>query len=816
MTRRETILVAIACVLITSVFIGSKLLSYANEVQLRAEGFERAAQALQERTEAVARRAGPDYEQHVLSRLGQSGVHGSFVHLIDQTPARIEGARASDASAGSRDGSSVLFELDFNGQDDSALLDIGDASTASISNGTLDCAKNARQILLLDRELDIQRQSVGEIHIRMKTERGRQATFGWNADHDSWTLNNRVGVDLVPDNTFREYRIAAAMVLQEGGLEEPIGRLAMRFSDDESDTCEVDYIRLISRTARYAGSSFGITYEDLGGVMRRSLYLWGQHSAAYDVEVPEKDPALTMAVGSLIRGQSITYRIKVEADGDTGDGTMLWEHVGSGDGAWHPVRLSLSPWAGQNIKLSLEVDGEVDNVGFWAHPKVFGAPPKPRKVIVVLEDTLRADHLGVYGYNRDTSPFRARMAARGALFEHAFSQATKTRPSVPSYMTSLLPSTTGVWGWTDRLDESYVTLAEVLRADGYATASFIQNGNAGPAAGVHQGFQSITGREVLGYRSDAFLGPEVFSWLEDHSAENFFLYLHLVDPHGPYVAEEPPYDVWSRDVGEGGRPVSVNHVRHDPESIKNPTVEGRRARYDGEILKNDHVLESLWAHIESLGFAEDVLFVLMSDHGEHLGEHGLWEHVPPGYIQVNRVPLLISLPGIVPENVRLQENVQMADMMPTVLDLLDIDTSEMALFGDSLAPLARGEEQEYFAGRMVVSEEPFALESKEANGYGSLFYREWHMLYSSQIDRLQLYAQARGFRAFNFWRDPQEEERWNRFAVDRGLRDRCIEVLAGVQRSGLSAWQAWRGDAEESTMLDPATQEHLRALGYIE
>jgi len=171
---------------------------------------------------------------------------------------------------------------------------------------------------------------------------------------------------------------------------------------------------------------------------------------------------------------------------------------------------------------------------------------------------------------------------------------------------------------------------------------------------------------------------------------------------------------------------------------------------------------------------------------------------------------------VVPEGVRLDENTQMADVMPTVLDLVDIDTSEMALFGDSLAPLMHGERKTYFGNRIVVSEEPVALESKEANGYGSLFYRDWHMLYSSRVDHGALYGVATGFRAFNFRSDPQEDVRWTRFAVDRALRDRCIGIMQEVQTSGLAAWNLWRGDGEQSTSHDPATQEHLKALGYIE
>ncbi len=120
------------------------------------------------------------------------------------------------------------------------------------------------------------------------------------------------------------------------------------------------------------------------------------------------------------------------------------------------------------------------------------APEKPFNVIVMIEDAERADYLSVYGHPTDTTPFKKKlMAERGILFEHAVSQAEKTRPSAGAYMTGLYPTSTGLWYFSDVLSDRHLTWAEILRAQGFLTVAFTQNGNVGPFAGMQQGFDRM-------------------------------------------------------------------------------------------------------------------------------------------------------------------------------------------------------------------------------------------------------------------------------------------------------------------------------------
>ena len=160
-------------------------------------------------------------------------------------------------------------------------------------------------------------------------------------------------------------------------------------------------------------------------------------------------------------------------------------------------------WAGRDVAVRLERRRRGRQRGSVEQPAVSTAGLRsPFRVVILLEDAERADHLSVYGYDKPTSPFKEELLRdHGAVFLRARSQDTKTRPSVPSMMTSLLPSVTGVWGFADMLRPEFLTLAEVLRQQGFATASFTQNSNAGPAAGLHQGFDVAadqSGRERAG------------------------------------------------------------------------------------------------------------------------------------------------------------------------------------------------------------------------------------------------------------------------------------------------------------------------------
>jgi arylsulfatase A-like enzyme len=383
-------------------------------------------------------------------------------------------------------------------------------------------------------------------------------------------------------------------------------------------------------------------------------------------------------------------------------------------------------------------------------------------------------------------------------------------------MTSLLPTVTGVWHFSERLPDEYLTLAEIMRSQGFLTASFIQNSNAGAAAGIHQGFSQLLDSETLGHDTEGIFGNRLKEWLADKKNRNFFLYLHLVDPHGPYDPP-PPYDMWYKNASSPGKPVKRTYL--DAETVREPTDEGRRLLYDGEIRHNDAVLPELLKTLQSLDIYQDTLLVFISDHGEHLGEHGLWDHGEPGYIETIGVQFALVYPARFRASKRISQTVQLLDVMPTILDLAGIDTSNLLLQGDSLVDLIEGRRLPYWENRIVPSEEPdeMSTRTKEPRLCGSLFFREWHLISSRSLFKgsWALPAFLR-LEMFDFKKDRSENSPILSSLPDLFSKRRFGNVLAELQSNDIQAWMHFTGNKQDRTRrIDPEAEKRLKALGYV-
>ena len=577
----------------------------------------------------------------------------------------------------------------------------------------------------------------------------------------------------------------------------------LRPSDRADDVVELDYLRFVPKGLEYAEEPFGRAYEARGDELRPVLYSGTPLALAWEVEVPAQAPRLAFGAGVLNPADPVDFSVRLRAGGEERE---LFAARVEDPERWHDAELDLSEWAGRRVELVFAGGSAAGNIAFWSNPVLFGAPRERLNVILLLEDTLRADRLSTYGHSRETSPAKDRLAARGVVFEHAFAQAPTTRPSVPSLMTSLYPSATGVWTHEQMLDDRYLTLAEILRHQGFATASFVQNSNAGRSSGLHQGFGALLERPATEGHENVYAGP-VADWLERNRHRNFFLYLHVIDPHGAYQPPAP-WDAWYRALGPGGTPVRRNPKAFDGE-VGNPTLETRQALYDGEIRNNDAWLEVLLAQLEALGLLESTLFVFVSDHGEHFGEHRrrgelLDGHRAPGYAQVLRVPLIWVHPGLLPAR-RIEAPVQLVDVVPTLLELLGIDAGELLVQGDSLLPLIRGEEPPWWRDRIALSEEPDAWRGRsDTQISASAFSDRWHLLHSRTLPGPELY---------DYRGDPQEQRPLAGRERERQVLER---VLVGMKAANVAIWEAMTRDADGAIRYDPDALEQLRELGYIE
>ena len=331
---------------------------------------------------------------------------------------------------------------------------------------------------------------------------------------------------------------------------------------------------------------------------------------------------------------------------------------------------------------------------------------KPLNVIVVGIDTLRADHLSCYGYERKTTPNIDRLAAGGALFLDDVSQAPWTLPSFASLFTSLYPHQHGVTSGLTQVKDTFPTLASTLLEKGYSTGAIINSRVLDPEMKLDRGFQFY---DRLGPNTRLADGTtrDGLAWIDKQKGKPFLLFLHYFDPHEPY-APPAPYDTLYYPEYSGGKFGHAFHFwKEFPEAaalnfkvLESNTPEDWAhivALYDGEITFTDAAIGDLLKGLESRGLTKRTLIVVTADHGEEFYDHKGFGHGHSLFAELLRVPLIFSLPGRIAPNQRLSEQVRAIDMMPTVLDILGIK-SQARFEGASLLPMLEGK------GRVVAGQ----------------------------------------------------------------------------------------------------------------
>lgn len=325
---------------------------------------------------------------------------------------------------------------------------------------------------------------------------------------------------------------------------------------------------------------------------------------------------------------------------------------------------------------------------------------RPPVVLLVSLDTLRPDHLGAYGYERPTSPSIDRFRRDAVLFENAIATAPSTLPSHASMLTSLLTRQHGaLFTRGSRLDGGAVTLAEILRSAGFATASFNGGGQLAPEWGLDRGFDRYESERSLLAGGDAYrddvdrFGHTVaraIPWIDEHAAESFFLFLHSYEVHHPYT---PTRGRLARfDSGyEGLLPPEISvellvSVNSGARQIDDSDLGHIVAAYDAEISSADEAFGELIEHLQSQGLYDRALIIVTSDHGEEFAEHGVvgW-HSHSLYDELLRVPLIVKLPGSKRAGETVTETVSMLDLAPTVLGVLGLAAPDSFL-GRNLFP----------------------------------------------------------------------------------------------------------------------------------
>ncbi len=405
------------------------------------------------------------------------------------------------------------------------------------------------------------------------------------------------------------------------------------------------------------------------------------------ISLPRRNPVLQVGLGNLpaptALGAALRFRVRLTAE--AGESIELLDEslVMAEDGQWSDHEVSLAAWAGRQVRLELATEGPPGPLlwGAWSAPEVFERDPQPEgwNVVLVVLDTLRADHLGSYGYGRPTSPQLDTLAAESIRFATAVSQSSWTRPSHRSLFSGLYPLSRG--------GLSSPPLAEVLWRHGYRTQAITGGAQLRYEFGFSRGFESHAIARWV--RST----EQVVKTLEADRSRRHFVFLHTYEIHDPYEHAELAQGMDPGRLGAVFRRAGLARLGKQPTEAEKKYVE---ALYDSGIRFTDEQLGRLVSRLRERGLLDRTLLIVTSDHGEELWDHGQWGHGRAMYDEQSRVPLIVHVPGpmraalALPEGPRVvRQQVRLVDLYPTILDLLGIPLDH-PIHGRSLRPLLAG------------------------------------------------------------------------------------------------------------------------------
>ena len=426
------------------------------------------------------------------------------------------------------------------------------------------------------------------------------------------------------------------------------------------------------------------------------------------------------------------------------------------------------------------------------------ASPPPNVVLIVV-DTLRADRLGCYGSSARLTPFIDSLAARGAVFRHAYAQSSHTKPSVASLMTSRFAWQHGVGTPQSVLEDDETTLAEVFRAHRYATGGFSASKVVGVQDGFGQGFDLYAAYPPRRPDGGGSSTPVRAEFLE-HAAEKWirgvrharaeaplFIYLHLMEVHPAYA---PPPDAVAARLGITSDRLGAANASY----FGGGAARGNRADlagiaqvYDAEVASVDEALRHFFAALDRLRVLNRSVVVLTADHGEGFYEHRLFGHGNSLYEELVHVPLLL-----------VRSDADGPRAVDRAVSLIDVAPTLLELAGIPIPPS--------FEGRSLAS----------ANGGSALAYAELlrddvevDHTRAVILDRRKAIARRDGtVELYDLLADPGESVPWQSASKERATLERAL--------AGATARAGTRVRKTATRRLDPDTSRQLRALGYVE
>jgi arylsulfatase A-like enzyme len=455
-------------------------------------------------------------------------------------------------------------------------------------------------------------------------------------------------------------------------------------------------------------------------------------------------------------------------------------------------------------------------------PSIAGGEPAASPIVLIIIDTARADHFRAYGYDRATTPRFDALAEEAIFFERAYSTSAWTVPAHASLFTGLYPCTHRATQERPYLDDRWVTLAELLREEGWETASFSNNPWVSSRGNLVQGFDVVedlwTKPNWLEKRGPDATGlphptnEAIGKWLDRRDPSRpFFLFVNYIEPHWTYEAPAR----YQRAFLPAGLEVAEDHPALfpmprwylKPDEIDRSALPIRTALYDAEIAFADAVVGDLLDALDDRGLLDRCTTIVTSDHGENLGDHGHIGHAFTLYDSTIRVPLAIRRPGRDDAGVRRADPVQLTDLFVTIARLAGAPIADERVLGHDLlagpVPAGRAVLAEYYYPNQVLDFFPKDAGVEEAL---APYLRRIRALQVG--DHKLVWGSDGRHELFDVVADPGELV--NRIAADparaRELEETLLRLVAQLEEET---------STEPGPELDEEALERLRALGYV-
>ncbi len=479
-------------------------------------------------------------------------------------------------------------------------------------------------------------------------------------------------------------------------------------------------------------------------------------------------------------------------------------------------KIDLSDHQGKKVRISLMTRGSEKALACWFNPVVYSPRQNTKNVILISLDTLRPDHLGCYGYPRDTSPNIDSLARESVLFQNTFATSPWTLPSHVSLLTSLNCINHQVYHIDQTMDPSLLTLADIFRTKDYFTGGITGGGYVSGLYGFSKGFDSYHVRGAILEKNAAEIGCRyALEWIERHKDRNFFLFLHTYQIHTPYDTPAPFNTIF---LGKDAKftHVDMGRLRFNHENRYKPVTADLKQNfidlYDAEIRYTDEALiKPLMERLKKLDLYDNTMIVLISDHGEEFFEHGAWQHLHSVYNETIKIALIIKFFNSEHAGKKITKYARITDIMPTILDALDMNPSKQQFDGKSLFDLLSGEEQEkderIFISELAPNVMKKHVPKKVAINRGKQKFILNHD-YSPE-DLAYFFSQPPEFdprEVYDLGQDPDELENIV------GENPQLVKVFLDFLK--IQNKQKRKVSPEEAE-LNEELREQLRALGYI-